>query len=305
MIRDFRAIVLGLVLAVVGPARGQEPAVPPACAPFEDTNGPLLVGDPLLDGPRGAAALGWFGAAELDAVAPHVYHRVSGPVVGGSPAPFDVPHAALGWTPSARVELGYRFGQGTGELLTAYRVLSASGTDPFPGLPGGVRSSLNMNVLDLDYASYEDALGPLWAMKWRVGVRLANVYFDSRAAAAPDERATSIFNGAGPMAGLDLRRSIGNNVALFGRVEGSSPIGRVSQNYTGAFVVPDTSAGLLRKTGPVFSLGGQAGLTWCWDEQRSVTAGYLIEQWWGIGFANTTRGDVRFQGAFLRAEWKY
>src|SRR6516225_1819355 len=52
---------------------------PPACAPYEDCNGPLLRCDPLLDRPD-APPPGWFSAFEADIVAPHVKNRLTNPV---------------------------------------------------------------------------------------------------------------------------------------------------------------------------------------------------------------------------------
>ena len=73
-----------------------------------------------------------------------------------------------------------------------------------------------MNVGDVDYASHETSLGPNWLMKWRIGLRLAGLSFDSEAveplaaaAAGSGIFLRSIENdyfGVGPHAGLELRR---------------------------------------------------------------------------------------------------
>src|SRR5262245_10949967 len=63
------------------------PAAPPPCAPFEDCNGRLLRGDPLLDRP-GYPQPGWFGSFELDVVVPHIRNHLVAPVtVGGDTHP--------------------------------------------------------------------------------------------------------------------------------------------------------------------------------------------------------------------------
>src|SRR6516164_3936047 len=54
-------------------------AGPPACAPYEDDNGPLLKGSPFLDWPA-CAPPGCFGAIELDLVGPHIKNRLTGSV---------------------------------------------------------------------------------------------------------------------------------------------------------------------------------------------------------------------------------
>src|SRR4051794_27620248 len=89
------ALALGLTLLLAATAAGQAPPPPPApvaaapwrldpagpgcgppaCAPYEDRNGPLLVGDPLLDGP---ACPGWLAAVDVGVVVPHVRSNVFG-----------------------------------------------------------------------------------------------------------------------------------------------------------------------------------------------------------------------------------
>ena len=70
----------------------------------------------------------------------------------------------------------------------SYHFVVADGTQggvlggPFlPAAPASVRSRLDMEVLDVDYANYEPSLGPNWDMKWRVGVRGTIQYNDSQA----------------------------------------------------------------------------------------------------------------------------
>ena len=75
-------------------------------------------------------------------------------------------------------------------------------------------SHLRINVGDIDYASNETSLGPDWGMKWRIGLRTADVFFDSQAdepilAAAANSgifqrSIANNFWGIGPHAGLEL-----------------------------------------------------------------------------------------------------
>ena len=116
--------------------------------------------------------------------------------------------ARLNWTVSPRFELGYRLPSGFGEVDVAYRFLLAEGTgstaDPIaaPDATAALRSHLNIHVGDLDYASRETSLGPSWGMKWRIGLRYADVFFDSRA----DEPLAAAAAGSGI-----FERSISNN----------------------------------------------------------------------------------------------
>ena len=67
---------------------------PPACAPYEDRNGRLLVGSDLLDRP---GAVGWLAAIEVGAVVPHIRNNVDcttchGDVAKGTVATRNVEH---------------------------------------------------------------------------------------------------------------------------------------------------------------------------------------------------------------------
>src|SRR3954468_3090386 len=88
--------------------------VPPACAPFEDHNGPLLKGDPLLDPLE--VPPGFFAGVEIDLVAPHIKNRLQSslPFPAFLPGDVHLPTAELDWVGSPRFELGYRFAGGLG-----------------------------------------------------------------------------------------------------------------------------------------------------------------------------------------------
>src|SRR5262245_49264945 len=178
--------VLGAPVPVPPPA----PVVPPAVVPYQDRNGPLLRGDPLLDPPT-LPPPGWFAALEVDIVGPHIKNLVGGTATlnGFAPNVIALPIASLDWTGAPRFELGYRLSEGFGEFLLSYRFLTTEGQDTIPRFdpfsPGFLRSRLDVNVIDLDYASREFGLEfseflP-WDMKWRAGVSYGDVFFDSQA----------------------------------------------------------------------------------------------------------------------------
>lgn len=278
---------------------------PPACAPFEDCNGPLLFGRTELDGPQGAANLGWLAGLELDAVIPHIRNRLSAPVAvgGGTNDQLHIPGPDLGWTVSPRIELGYRWGQGAGEVIGAYRLLDDGGSQTVAG--GNVlHTRLSLHVFDLDYANHEYSLGPLWDMKWRVGLRAANMTIGYRAdGPAGAKNVSNFFWGVGPHVGLDLRRRLGSSgLALFGRLEGSAPAGSVHQTFEESQAIAPTQ---LRKTAVGLSMDVQAGLSWTVTDRLGVSAGYTFTRWWEVGFTPDTRADLWYQGCFLRGEWKY
>src|SRR5262249_42661383 len=116
------------------PAPCALPPAPPACAPYEDINGPVLIGDALLERP-GTPPRGWFGAVELDFFGPHLRNRLVNTVdvAGLFTDVVDVPTPDLDWAVSPRFELGYRFAEGTGAFLMSYYFLTTRGSDVVTG----------------------------------------------------------------------------------------------------------------------------------------------------------------------------
>ena len=294
---------------------------PPACTPYEDRNGPLLVGHPLLDG--SPATPGTVAALDVGAIVPHIKNGLQAPVTltNGVVDTVHLPSADLNVQPMPKVELGYRWGEATGELLLSYRFITAENTQgvssaELPSFaPGGgavLRSRLNLSVIDGDYASYEPSLGPIWDMKWRVGGRALIFFADSQAAdRLLAERTSNHFWGIGPHATLDLRRWIGKSgLALFGRIDSSVPIGRITQSFseTTAATMGTTR---LAQNEVMLTLAFQAGLAWSPNRcsRFRVTGGYYYEHFWDLGTIGVTAGssheELWIQGGFIRAEWNY
>jgi hypothetical protein len=294
------------------------PYAPPPYPPYQDRNGPLLRGDPLLDRPFSPPP-GWFAGVEADILVPHIKNRLTANVnVGGLfTDTVHLPTAELDAVAAPRIELGYRFAEGCGEVLAAYRSLVTDSTAIIPGFDalgdGGLRSRLDVNVLDLDYASREYSLAPCWNLNWFIGARLADIYFDSRAEGLfMEQRTSNHFLGAGPHAGLELwRRLDARGVALYGRVEGAVVIGRVHQSFEETFTdngVPFAGGATSQSTTqavPVVS--AELGLGWVppWSNWLRLTGGYHIEHWWDLGQVANSRAELGAQGVFLRAEFSF
>jgi hypothetical protein len=301
------------------------PLAQPPIASYQDNNGPLLRGDPLLDRPR-ALGPGWFAALEVDVLGPQIKNRLQAPVAIKSPIvqqpgileflPDNVhlPTAGLDWTAAPRFELGYRFAEGFGEFLLSYRLLVTEGHATMPGFDlgdvGFLKSRLDLHAVDFDYGSREFSLDPHWDMKWRAGVRLANFYFDSVALGLFREEGTSDhFIGAGPHVGLDLCRSLQiDGMGLFVRLEGASVVGQISQNFKS--VIGDEfllgGATLVHHTQAVPVLNVQAGLSWMpWHGRTRLAMGYEFERWWFVGEAGESRAELTTQGIFFRVEFGF
>lgn len=292
--------------------------VPPACAPYEDDNGPLLMNDRLLQRP-GYPTPGWFGAAEVDFFGPHLRNRLINTVdvAGLFTDTVHVPTPDLSWTASPRFELGYRLTEGAGAFLTSYYFLATRGSavvtgfDPFGD--AALDSNLYAHVFDFDYANDEYALGPLWDMRWKIGGRLSNVYFDSQIVGPfVEQRTTNFFLGGGPHAGLDLaRRFPRSGLTLVGRVEAAGNIGRLTQSFEETFTIDGapvaggaTRVSVIQWVPTVRAQAGLAWRPWC-NTPFTVSGGYVFEGWWYLGEARGSSATLTLNGLFLRAQFNY
>jgi hypothetical protein len=314
------------------------------CAEFES---PYFQKDPRLDLP-GSAQPGWLVDVEFGIIGSSVVQRLgqtdpAGQItvaVPGTSHTADVaavPMARLDWTVSPRFEFGYRLPAGFGEVDVAYRFLQADGSGSTPAgsiaspdAAAVLSSHLNMNLGDLDYASHETSLGPWCDMKWRIGLRYADVFFDSRAdepvtaAAAGSgvyERAISDnFWGIGPHVGVEL--STQRNTGGFrwvGRLDVALLFGEVEQRFSETSTTPGASAYLGGETHfvndqQVPTLGGFLGLEWRPPQLPSLDLllGCSAEYWWNVGrlsdpdfYSGQSAGEVGLQGAVLRLEYNY
>ncbi len=276
----------------------------------------------LLDRPR-APLPGWFADLEIGLVGPHIRNHLASPVIVHTPTPFhdqvQLPTAHLNWTGSPRIDLGYRLADGWGAFVFSYRSVVSEGRALLVGFDpngdAGLRSRLNMNVFDVAYAGHPCSLTPFWDLQWKAGVRVAGVYFDSRAIGPVfEQRVSNNFVGAGPHAGVEVARRFEDapELAVFGRLEGSLLVGGVHQGFeetarddTGSLFGGASTASSTQVV-PVLAL--QVGLSYtpqwagCWNR---FALGYEFQQWWNVGQAGGSRADVSTNGIFFRAEFGF
>jgi hypothetical protein len=297
------------------------------CAPLP---GPYFVNEPLFDDPN-LPQPGWFAAAEVAGVAPHVGEKIMGQVQIGANAPNQValPNAPLDWTVAPRITLGYRLPSGFGEFALSYRGFASQGTETFADTdgPAALKSRLALNQVDLDYLSREYSLWPDWDMTWHVGLRLSTVYYDStaeesQAAAAAgsgvfQQHSSNNYWGIGPNAGVALARRIkGTGLSFLTSVDATDHLGRVSQNFTETSTATNASGQFLtgdtRNNGsqsvPVVNV--QAGIQWDLPQMphSNLFLGYVYEYWWDIGRLSTSpgsHGEMSDQGIVFRAEFNF
>lgn len=303
-----------------GPGYLPLPPPPPAIYAYPETGRPWQRADTWLDRPQ-TPPPGLLFNLDFDLIGVHLKNRLQAPVVtdnAGTTFLVQLPTADLDWTVSPRFELGYRFAQGCGELLISYRFLTTEGRETLVGfdLDGSdvpLHSQLDLNVVDLDYATPEFSPLPHWNVQGKVGARIATVYFNSLADGFfIEDRTSNNFVGGGPHFGLDAWRMLDwPGFSFFTRLDGAVVIGRVHQSFEESYVTTDGSvtggATDVHNTQavPIFSF--LAGLSWTphpyhWSR---YSLGYVFEQWWGVGDAGLSRADLTSQGVFVRAEFSF
>jgi Legionella pneumophila major outer membrane protein precursor len=293
-------------------------APPPPGGYFQDRNGPLLRGDPLLDRPLSPPP-GWFTNLEFDLIGPHISNQLASFVnVAGITDIVALPTAPLEWVGAPSIEVGYRMAGGLGEFTFAYRSIVSSGRALLvdfegPGNDGFLNSRLNMNIFDLTYGTREYSLAPLWDLNWKVGARIAAIYFDSLGTGLfLEQRESSNFVGAGPIAGFEVARRFDGwpGVAVFGRLDGALLVGRVHQAFEETVDFAPILGGATddSSTQVVPVLAMRLGLSYTppWEGHWARFAiGYEFQQYWNIGRAAGSHADLQTNGVFFRAELGY
>jgi hypothetical protein len=287
------------------------PPTGPVYGSLEDQNGSILVGNPLLDGPRDR--LGWYLNVDVDLLGSHVANELVAPVaVGPIVDTVALPSARLDWTVSPRIEFGYRFGQGAGDIALSYRYLGTSGTDLMPafdvaGNPGQLHSRLELHIADLDYVALEPSWLPGCEMTWRIGVRGESLFFDSQESSPlREERVRNSFGGAGPHAALQIWHPVqASRFGVYSKVDVAGVLGQVRQQFDETIVGVGTGAASQNQMMPSMTLQVEAGFGWTPCTDWRITAGYVYEHFWDAAYAINSRGDVVTQGLVLRAEWRY
>jgi hypothetical protein len=242
-----------------------------------------------------------------------------------------LPAANLNWTAAPWFEAGYRLPESWGYLAASFRFLDSEGSAilPYANLLTAVHTRLGLDMGDLDYGATQYQWAPRWIWDWRVGLRAADVFFDTRAVnGLANQQTTNFFRGLGPHGRLDLYRYLDSvpGLALFGRSDGAVLLGRISQKIRNTALNPNGTPAFYEsyeqngaQAVPVLIV--QAGLSytppgWCnWQ----FAGGYFFEHWWYVGQLgldststsfvggpfSTTRGEVGSQGVFLRARYDF
>jgi len=220
---------------------------------------------------------------------------------------------SLNATVSPEIQVGYRMSDSLGDLLLSYRFIVSQGTGTVADDPLGtmLKTRLNINIVDFDYATARYAPVPRWDMQWTIGIRYTSVFFDNDATNEfTDMHASNYFSGAGPHAALEVQRHIDPlpSFAIFAKVDAGVMIGQLTQKYT--LTGFDANGNLeqgetdVRHTQSVPMLDARIGLSYSPPQMETLrfSLGYQFEQWWSIGQLGDSRGDLSSHGGFFRAE---
>ncbi|HWG47754.1 MAG TPA: Lpg1974 family pore-forming outer membrane protein [Gemmataceae bacterium] len=293
------------------------PPSPPQASPFAPAGAVATPTDGWDLFGLSSVPLALFANVEVDILKPHLKAALTHPAMfpGGGESTVQPPTSSLNWTAAPRFEIGWYIPEALGLFAFNYRGFAASGQSDatsLDGTPFTLRSRLDVNQIGFDFGTLPYSFAPHWDISGRIGVALADVYFDNRAVSAPQTlQASNNFYGAGPHGRIDVRRHIGllPGLDLFGRADLSVLVGQIQQRFREGDAQFDGSTingnfmERRTQTVPVFNL--QAGLSYTPPSLSNwrFSTGYEFEQWWSVGQMSgaDSRGQFYTNGVFLRA----
>lgn len=284
------------------------------------------------------AARGFFGGADFLLVRPHFSEAMA--FARGAAGPGSLRTAAepldFDYDGSLRAFLGYRGGNGEGELRFTYWHMQGdtavgAGTpgpgefvvDPFGNLFGidptggaapfyqpdgdsiATRASVDLNIFDIDMATSVCLKNPSWKLDVLAGVRIVDVdqAYDSVVRDDADNVLSAgdysvDFSGAGPRLGAGLRRVFGRKrqFAAYANGAGSLLLG----TYDVAF---NTTAGQFQggqseqMTRLIPVVDMEVGGAWQCSDHLTLAGGWMNQAWFDLG---TSGGS--FSGLFTGAD---
>jgi hypothetical protein len=285
------------------------PPPPPPLLPPPPPPPPLVPAVP--GGPFGPycapeAQTGPYFLVELQFLRPALKNRLQGlvPLSDGTVTTVNVPSANLDWTVAPVFELGYRSPDLPGLVALNYRFLldEATTTAPLEGVDSSIRTRVTVNEITADYGFPTYRFAPRWELNARVGVQLADIFFDSRANNTfLFQQESSNFYGAGPHVRFDLERQIAfvPGLALFGRTDVVALIGQTKQRFReqesfGDIVLVSGSLEQQRQTQLVPVLTLDAGLQYTPPSANWLHfgVGYMFQRYFNLGHLHNSMDGV-------------
>jgi hypothetical protein len=295
-----------------GPAPAPNPLIiqPPGSVP------PPTIVDPF-DGPPSLLPSireeGWYVVNDAFLVIPTLSNQLP------STAPFRVPQVGLDNSYGFRTEVGYRFAEEEGLVALSYRVLNAEGNGVVDqgGLSLQTKTRVATNMFDLDFGVTPYEVAARTTVSWRIGGRLASIYFDSRGVNGNYvQQGSNNYLGSGVhgLFEVEQRISFVEGLSIFGRADGAFMIGETQQRYRTEL---GSSVALLtdREQRNVPMVNAQVGLNYRVPSLpgMSFSLGYTYEQWFRVGSLGlagdgtiaTSNGTFSWHGAFLRGQFDF
>jgi hypothetical protein len=320
----------------LGPPVTMPPLPPPPPPPPSPLLPPPPPPPPLVPAPGGPfgpyvapeVLPGLYFEVELQFLRPALKNRLQGvvPLSDGTVTTVNVPSADLHWTAAPVFELGYRSPDLPGLVALNYRFLldEATTTAPLEGIDSSVRTRVTVNEITADYGFPTYRFAPRWELNARVGVQLADIYFDSQASNAfLFHQESSNFYGAGPHVRFDLERQIAfvPGLALFGRTDVVALIGQTKQRFREQVSFADVvlvsgSLEQQRQTQLVPVLTLDAGLEYTPPSLNCFHfgVGYMFQRYFNLGHLHNSmdgvpvvnsNGELTTQGVYVRARYDF
>jgi hypothetical protein len=275
---------------------------------------PYFQVDPLLDPPEFGQP-GFFSAVEIQLIRPRTSDSLFGPETAffglpglvvpgnGGPGTVQLHGVPLDWTASPKFTVGYRLPSGFGAFLMSYRFFNTQGSGLVPtaatGLDPGVAtasetSRLSLNQLDIDYTSRVYTPYPRFGMRWWLGLRLTDFFYDSTAVepgavfgGIDRVQTTDVTLGIGAHAGveLDWLKSERTGLMAVSKLDLATAGAKTNQNFTASSST--LAAGAAEhdsRSTTIPSLNWQLGIGWQPPRWHATFfMGGQIEYWWNVG----------------------
>jgi len=290
--------------------------------------------------------LGWFGDVSASIMFPMLDPRLTSGdlldnVFPGNPVTLNSAHLDPNVLP--RITVGYRYERGLGEIRASFQTYAFDGRETLGAFdPGGAatrRTSLRGNIVDLDICYFEfhaeglaiprntffmipgrlglgqppvrNRLSPPLELRFTLGARGANMYFDSSAQGPTTyERVMSNFSGGGIHFATEVNQRLWCDAPFFwhGRAEGSGMWGYVDQNFARTVAGVSGQAGPTGLTIGVPTVNVEFGLSWGPDSPnryRRFTIAYQYQEWFSFGATDDSNANLLMNGILMRGECKY
>src|SRR5207247_6492711 len=119
---------------------------------------------------------------ELQLLFPAMANHLNNTVIlpDGSAKSIAIPGSKLDFTVAPLVEVGFRLPDHLGQFSFSYRFIVTEGTETqnINGMDATVRSRLDLNDFNFDYATAPFEFEPHWFIQGRIGARMNSIFYE-------------------------------------------------------------------------------------------------------------------------------